>query len=508
MNYLLNCTLLTLLITLFHSTLAQVVEKDVDILILGAGAAGIGAARTLQFTNLDLDILVLEGSEKVGGRVRNAFMKNVDPNDTLILTSAGAQWLHGKGNPVYDYALEHGMVFDDGADEGMGLYIRDDQTIMDPDFVDEINGIVEEITDECEKFWNDTSNNYPPSFDAFLREEFEKRIASFANNDKELARQILDWNRRFLAVDNALQDPEVMSAKHWGRQILAGGQWEHLSFRNGYAEVIESMASELKPGTILLQKWVSNVDWNPFMNKILVRCNDMTYYTAKHVIVTFSLGVLKRNHLQIFNPSLPATHQLAIDCLGYGTVSKIVLQFYDNWWNDEEGLQFVYSSFNYTNAPWTRYLVGFDKFTTGDKTFIGWIGQQGVQEMDKLSDAEIIDDTLALIEQFTGRKPSYPRRYYISRWDKYPFSYGSYSYPSVNCDPLGITPQDLGKPITTNDQITHYEMPLRADEDPKPLILFAGEGVSQYYWSTAHGAYMNGEEQATVLLNYYARNSL
>lgn len=156
---------------------------------------------------------------------------------------------------------------------------------------------------------------------------------------------------------------------------------------------------------------------------------------------------------------------------------------------------------------------------SGENTFIGWVGEQGTIDLEKLTDGQIIDDILRVINKFTGIQAPYPRRYYMwesdilikekifarifysSRWDEYPYTLGSYSYPSVNCDALGITPNDLARPITAHD-LLFSDKRAKTDDDSKPLLLFAGEGVHQYFWSTAHGAFLSGEHQAKVILYY------
>lgn len=333
------------LITFLSVIQAQMVEQDVDVLILGAGAAGIAAARTFQENDPNLRILILEAGDRAGGRIRSEPMVNTNPNDPVILTSAGAQWLHGKGNPLYEYALKKNFVVEDGSEEGLGPYIRDvDQVTADPAFVGKINDIVEEIYDACGIFANDTSIPYPPSFNGFLTTEFERRIQEMSDSDKIVAWQLLDWHKRFQVIDNGALHVALISAKEWGRKWVAGGEWTHISFKNGFAEVIETMASELKPNTILYNKNVTNISYGSEMLRVLVRCDDISYYTATHVIVTFSLGVLKEYHFEMFNPWLPPMHREAIKCLGYGPITKIILQFHDNWWGNEEGLQLLHES--------------------------------------------------------------------------------------------------------------------------------------------------------------------
>lgn len=74
-------------------------------------------------------------------------------------------------------------------------------------------------------------------------------------------------------------------------------------------------------------------------------------YTANHVIVTFSLGVLKKLHKILFKPNLPSPIDLAIDSVGFETINKIFLEFDTPWWNDLDGIQFV---FNHNNEVDTK----------------------------------------------------------------------------------------------------------------------------------------------------------
>lgn len=43
-------------------------------------------------------------------------------------------------------------------------------------------------------------------------------------------------------------------------------------------------------------------------------------------------------------------------------------------------------------------------------------------------------------------------------------------------------------------------------DDNYPIILFAGEACHEKYFSTAHGAFESGYEQAQKLLKYYCFN--
>ena len=64
---------------------------DVDVIVLGAGVSGLFAAAQLQQNGVDY--VVLEASNRIGGRIKSARLGN----NTVEL---GALWMHGENNPL------------------------------------------------------------------------------------------------------------------------------------------------------------------------------------------------------------------------------------------------------------------------------------------------------------------------------------------------------------------------------------------------------------------------
>ena len=76
-----------------------------NIIIVGAGIAGLTCARELSKCNDHLTITVLEASDCIGGRVKSMLTKD----GTAI--EMGAQFIHGTiGNPIFDYAVQKGII--------------------------------------------------------------------------------------------------------------------------------------------------------------------------------------------------------------------------------------------------------------------------------------------------------------------------------------------------------------------------------------------------------------
>lgn len=93
--------------------------------------------------------------------------------------------------------------------------------------------------------------------------------------------------------------------------------------------------------------------------KVKITTYDGREYVCDHVIVTCSLGVLKRHSETLFQPLLPKDKLAAIHrwrnprdvflrrkylCrMGFGTVNKLILQYNKPWWSDSiDGVQFAW----------------------------------------------------------------------------------------------------------------------------------------------------------------------
>ena len=71
---------------------ARAVDADVDVIVIGAGMAGLTAARRL--SDLGYEVLVLEAAERIGGRLATDHSLGAP-------FELGAGWIHGpRGNPV------------------------------------------------------------------------------------------------------------------------------------------------------------------------------------------------------------------------------------------------------------------------------------------------------------------------------------------------------------------------------------------------------------------------
>ncbi len=77
-----------------------------DVIIIGAGISGISTAYHLLLNNFDGKILILEGRDRIGGRISG--QKTRFDGQQIEL---GANWIHGiMGNPIYHLADKYKIV--------------------------------------------------------------------------------------------------------------------------------------------------------------------------------------------------------------------------------------------------------------------------------------------------------------------------------------------------------------------------------------------------------------
>lgn len=148
-------------------------------------------------------------------------------------------------------------------------------------------------------------------------------------------------------IDNSCIHFGDISAKNWGNYSFNGESCQtHLNINNGMSQLVKVLEKSLHH-RIKLNEIVDIISWkgdeNPTENLIKVKTRSGCVYTTNVVICTFSLGVLKDRHLEMFSPPLPKEHREVIDKIGFGTINKIFLHFDERWWNEDwKGLQLIW----------------------------------------------------------------------------------------------------------------------------------------------------------------------
>ncbi|KAK3585129.1 hypothetical protein CHS0354_034260 [Potamilus streckersoni] len=372
--------------------------------------AGITAAKALHDKGY-INFIILEGSNRVGGRI-----KETKVGDNTV--EVGAAWIHAGGsNPLHLLANKFNLSYVTSDYED--YIVRDSKG--------------QNVTDE---FKTRYEKNFKPALKflkSYAKEARNKRKPDFTIRSALL---MGGWHPRS-AVDDVIElfnvdytyayVPETISGLH----AYLCEMYEEFNTtddltvkdRRGYSHIIRSLRTEvLKDGDqrLRLNEVVTDIEQKD--KRIVVRTKDNVTYSADYVIVTFSIGVLQHDDVH-FSPSLPVWKREAINQFQQALLMHIYLQFAEKFWDDHEFLLYASEKRNNFNV-WQN----IDKTIPGSKILqVSVVGDE-VRRLERLNDTEIIHVLLSvLMVMYSGRRIPQPVAYSIPRWYSDPLFRGAYS---------------------------------------------------------------------------------
>lgn len=422
-------------------------STSADVLVLGAGIAGLAAARTL--TDKGLNVIVLEARNRVGGRMWT------DSSLGLPL-DLGASWIHGvNGNPITKLAKQFGVTTVPTDDENSMMFHADGSEMTDAEWA-EMEALFEEIYAEVAEMQEDTEN------DMSLQEAFDEVLAGHDLSEEEL--RGLNY---YAYLGTALEygaDPKDLSLWEWDQDEEFDG--EEVIFPGGYNQITDGLAKglDIRLGTV-----VNTVRYGGDGVEVETSAGR---FMADKAVVTFPLGVLKQATVK-FEPPLPESKQAAIDRLAMGVLNKVYLKFPEIFWDEDvQTISYVGEEL----GEWGDWL-SFVPFT-GEPVLMAFHGGDKGFALEDMSDDEIREGAMKTLRVMFGDDIPEPEGMLITRWGKDPFAFGAYSH---------IPPFASG---------ADYDALFEPVDD---VLFLAGEATSREYPSTVHGAYLSGIAAAEEL---------
>jgi monoamine oxidase len=438
-----------------------------DALVIGAGAAGLAAARLL--SGAGKRVCILEARERTGGRVWTRRLP-----DLAIPIELGAEFIHGDSPEtlsIADASAVPTVELPDThwwSDEGRWSIIRD--------FWGEVDRVQRRIPRSRDR-----------SFEAFLRSQ-----RTLTPRLEQLARGFVEGYHA--AHADRISALALRSAD--GEQSEAGSSGNRqYRIATGQDRIIEWLLTGIDPrhSTLRLGTIVSAVEWK--RGSVVIHTQSAvtraaTTIRARTLVITIPIGVWKAAHDQPgairFDPPLREKTR-ALASIEAAHVVKIIFRFRERFWDDirfaeerlgkrpGEPMNFLHSSDRYMPTWWTSSPIRSPVLT-------GWAGGHAADALLAEGSAALVDRSLDSL----SRVWRVPRRRldgmllaaYTHEWQSDPFSRCAYSYAAVGGRNAAGA---LARPL-------------------QGTLFFAGEATNAEETGTVAGAIASGFRAARQLL--------
>ena len=359
-------------------------KSNYQLLVIGAGAAGIGAAHAAK--NAGIDYLAVEASHRVGGR---GLTEELAPG---IPWDLGCHWLHsGSINKLAPIARELGIHYDTDL-PGRGFYMNGVQLPESE---------VADYKQFCLNIWNKIS------------ETKDIALGDLIDYDSKWAPYYCYWQSLMTSED--VDNFSSLDLIHYND---TGEDWP---VREGYGTLLELHAQGL---AIELNTSVNKINWST--DGVIVETNRGTI-SANKVIITVSTGVLNGRNID-FHPALPIAKQEAIDTLPLGIYNNFAMLYDEDWPFDSDTPDRIdYSNGDDINFAFKLRCSGWPYIycaVAGRQA--RWLEKQPIEESENLMMA-------ALTDTFGTNFKKKIIKFRASAWGDDPLIKGAYSASKPGC---------------------------------------------------------------------------
>ncbi len=429
-----------------------------NVIVIGAGAAGLMAAKILAAEGLN--VLVLEARERLGGRI------NTIKSPFSFECEAGAEFIHGNLRLTKNLLTEAGLK--QAKVEGEMYSMKDGALFEEEDLAEGWNVLLKRLQEPVSDLTvKQFLNKYLPEVKyAGVKESFKRYVQGYdaANID----------------------DASVFSI----REEMENEDEEQFRIDNGYVGLINYLAkkSERNGCKIKTAETVKQINWQTNRAKVITNNNT---YSADKILITVPIGVLRAKEYEAgaikFNPRL-VQQEKAINNIGFGGVIKILIAFDEAFWFDNKFLEarnidkaFFFFADTFIPTWWTQY-------PDEKPLLVGWLAGPCAEENSNLVDEQFLEKAIASLSDIFRIPLDYltkkVKAHKVFNWVKDPYSKGAYSYATV---------------LTKNAKET-LNMPVQ------DTIYFAGEALSDTVPGTVEAALQSGKASASKILKHHKRS--
>ncbi|GAB4519506.1 MAG: NAD(P)/FAD-dependent oxidoreductase [Anaerolineae bacterium] len=354
-----------------------------DVIVIGAGMAGLKAAYDLQ--EAGVSTLVLEARDRIGGRI------HTDRTFAPVPIELGAELIHGRTAQTWPLVQAAGL-----------------QTVeLDAAAVRQPDGTWGNIEDDLETL--DNIDFLPPQTDESV-EAYLLRMG--------LAREAWPLSLQLLEIDS--ESAAKISAMEIYNSIAADTEEAYGDYDariiGGYDQLLQAFDVP-----VMFNRAVTQIVWHSEGADIHTENGEV--YVGRRLILTLPLGVLKAGRVR-FTPGLPAEKQAAIEALAIADIVKIHMHFAERVL--PVGYTEVMDSGEGIPAYWWDASSGTPGFE--GQVLVGWAAGDAARALIGLSESEALSTALNSLRRLLNRPDLEPIAMRRQHWNDDPFTHGAYTY--------------------------------------------------------------------------------
>ncbi len=442
-------------------------DHNADVVVIGAGIAGLAAAQVL--CDAGLRVTVLEARDRIGGRI---FTHRPGVTETPV--ELGAEFIHGSPRDVWNivdraslrtheitggrWSLEQGSLAPANAAWGEigSILQRIDRAGPDQSFADFLKRNWPDLPEQA-KTW---ATAYVEGFHA-------------APADRISVHSLMRWQRAEKEIEG-----------HRGFRLL-----------EGFDTLVHALLAAIKPDrlTLRLSTVATKISWGKGSVEVAAQSPEGErphLVRAPAAVLTLPLGVLQAPPGSAgavrFLPEL-AQKARALEKLKMGAAIRLVLCFRHCFWADETVMRtpreksLADMSFLFSPEDW--FPTWWASLSDGTATLTGWAAGPKGEKLSGRGKAFIVERALKVLSGLFGPRVETLRDLlqdsYVHDWQADPYSRGCYSYALVDGENAART---LATPVDDT-------------------LFFAGEATDfTGHNGTVHGALASGRRAASELL--------
>jgi monoamine oxidase len=420
--------------------------RQSDVLIIGAGVAGLAAAGELASSGQQ--VVLLEARDRIGGRILALHSSDIEAPIEL-----GAEFVHGRPPELLQLFQDAQLPL--RKITGVDACFRDGELSDCPQ--DEAFDLLDELAE-------------------FARREGDMSFADFLARrqpDPEIAERARSFVEGFNAADARRIGIAALARQQQAEEEIDGDQSSRPT--GGYDLLCQHLArrAEQAGARILLRSPVRSLDWKPGSVTAHVKAQsgsgEQATFSAPKAIITLPLGVLKARSVAFRPP--PSRIFVAADRMEPGSVRRLALIFRTPFWSERmPAMRFLFAPGMTPATFWTQH-------PGNAPMLVAWAGGPKadlVRNPDKF-----LADALSSLERIFSLAPhsldAQLRNWHMYDWQNDPWTLGAYSYAPVGaagCSAIMAEPVDS-------------------------TLFFAGEHTDiTDHWGTVHGALRSGMRAA------------